>query len=690
MKKICQRISKLTIVVLVAFISFASMAQEGTKATNPRPNAAPCYNYWSVGAFGGLMQFNGDLSRDHWINLYPHGVGYDFGVVATKQFSRVLGVRASIAYGMVQGRVENKFTWDYQDGNGTPAYISQSFKSYVLQSDFAVTINWSNWILGYKPDRLFSSYLIAGIGMDQSKGTKRDLSTGDDLSYLGEKGNPINVGNTDGMGRMNLQFKVLAGIGFDFNINKHFSIPLEFAWRMQNSDYLDMTRGGAQNMVNDMYSSATIGVTYKFGYKCPKVAEETAVVVPAAVPVAVVEPKIRFTVIAPRNIPVERKVKEIFPIRNYVFFDLGSAAIPGRYVLLTKSQVPEFKEDKLEMYPPKNLSGRSDRQMVVYYNVINILGARLVSNPSATVRLTGASMEGPEDGKAMAESVKRYLVDVFGIDGSKINTEGRVKPRVPSEQPGGTKELDLLREGDRRVSIWSTSPALLMEFQTGEDAPLKPVEIIAMQNAPVESYVSFNVDGATLALTSWSLEIRDGKGAVQQYGPYSQEQVSIPGKTILGAIPEGNYKVTMIGQAKNGTTVKRDTTVNMVLWTPPKDAEVMRFSIIYEFNESKAIAIYDKYLTEIVVTKIPSGATVIIHGYTDIVGDEAYNQTLSLARANDVRDIMAKGLSKANRSDVKFEVHGFGEDQALSPFENKFPEERFYNRTVIIDIVPAK
>jgi hypothetical protein len=55
-----------------------------------------------------------------------------------------------------------------------------------------------------------------------------------------------------------------------------------------------------------------------------------------------------------------------------------------------------------------------------------------------------------------------------------------------------------------------------------------------------------------------------------------------------------------------------------------------------------------------------------------------------------VKGIMENGLSKANRNDVKIEVYGFGEDENLSPFENKFPEERFYNRTVIIDIVPQK
>jgi outer membrane protein OmpA-like peptidoglycan-associated protein len=128
----------------------------------------------------------------------------------------------------------------------------------------------------------------------------------------------------------------------------------------------------------------------------------------------------------------------------------------------------------------------------------------------------------------------------------------------------------------------------------------------------------------------------------------------------------------------------------MVLWTPSEREEGLRFSIIFEFNESKAITIYEKYLTDIVTPKIPKGGTVIIHGHTDIIGDAAHNLELSLARANEVKGIIENALSNAGRTDVKFEVHGFGKDESLSPFENKVPEERFYNRTVIIDIMPPK
>jgi len=418
----------------------------------------------------------------------------------------------------------------------------------------------------------------------------------------------------------------------------------------------------------------------------------TPIEVVAALPteVVVIDPEVEFTVTSPTNIQGERRVKETFPIRNYIFFDLGSTEIPARYVLLKKDQVKDFKEEQLESNAPKKLSGRSDRQMIVYYNILNILGDRMQKNPETTIKLVGSSEQGTADAKEMAESVKEYLVNVFGIDPSRISTEGRIKPKLPSIKPGRTNELVLLREGDRRVSIESNSPVLLMEFQNGPNASLKPVELISLQEAPVESYATFDAAGAGEAFNTWSLELTDEAGNVQYYGPYTEEKVSIPGATILGTRPEGDYKVSMIGQTKSGKTVRKETTTHIVLWKPAENEEGMRFSVIYEFDESKAIPMYAKYLTEVVVPKIPEGGTVIIHGHTDVIGEEDYNQKLSLARANDVKKIMENGLSKAGRNDVKFEIFGYGEDPNLSLFDNKYPEERFYNRTVIIDIIPQK
>jgi outer membrane protein OmpA-like peptidoglycan-associated protein len=116
----------------------------------------------------------------------------------------------------------------------------------------------------------------------------------------------------------------------------------------------------------------------------------------------------------------------------------------------------------------------------------------------------------------------------------------------------------------------------------------------------------------------------------------------------------------------------------------------LRYSILFDFDKSKTIDNYEKFLTDIVTPLIPENGTVIIHGHTDIIGDEKYNLTLSRDRANGAQKIIERALMAAGKQGVKFETYGFGEDEGLAPFENDHPEKRFYNRTVIIDIIPAK
>jgi outer membrane protein OmpA-like peptidoglycan-associated protein len=320
---------------------------------------------------------------------------------------------------------------------------------------------------------------------------------------------------------------------------------------------------------------------------------------------------------------------------------------------------------------------------------LNILGDRMVKNPNTTIRLIGSSEQGPKDGREMAQSTKNYLVDIFGINPARITIEGRVKPVIASVQQGGTVDLVLLQEGDRRVTIESNSPELLMEFYSGTNA-MRPVEIVSGQVAPPESYIFINADGGTEAYTSWSLEFKDDQGAVQNFGPYTKDKISISGNSVLGNRAEGDYEVTLIGQSKSGKTLKKETKAHLVNWAPANTEEATRFSVIYEFNRSKTIKLYEKYINDVIVPKIPNNGTVEIHGYADNTGSDAYNMNLSLARANDVKSIIQIKLNKLGRHDVKFVVVGYGEDAKKAPFDNKYPEQRYYNRTVIIDINPTK
>ena len=424
-------------------------------------------------------------------------------------------------------------------------------------------------------------------------------------------------------------------------------------------------------------STVRAGIALKFG-KATKITPENTTT-PAAIHDFVLNVR------APLAAPLKRRVSETLPLRASVFFDEGSTQLSPRYVTLTNGQAAGFKESQLQD-ESADMAGRSARQLNVYHNLLNIIGDRLRANPDATITLTGAASEGPAAGKLLAENVKQYLVTAFGIDGARITTVGRTKPVIPSEQPGGTKELVLLRAGDRRVDITSASPQLLMEVGGGM---MRPVQINTTQINPMDSQVVLNIDSASQLLKSWSVDVTDDKGTAQHYGPYTRDQESIPAASILGSNASGDYKLVMTGETRKGLPIRKESTLHLVRQDEAPTVG-LRYSILYDFDKSDATNAYDKFLTDVVAASIADGSTVIIHGHTDIIGDDAHNMQLSKDRANDVQRVLEAALIKAGKNNVKFNTLGFGEDTGNAPFDNNMPEERFYNRTVIIDIVPVK
>jgi outer membrane protein OmpA-like peptidoglycan-associated protein len=482
-----------------------------------------------------------------------------------------------------------------------------------------------------------------------------------------------------------------AGVGIDIPLSKR-------------SSETQMTLSPFASFQTDMFQSPrtvetwsiyTIraGIALKFGTgKVKPVAVEAppTVVLPVVTPIIVVEKDVQFSVRAPKIIPSNRQVKESFPIRNSIFFNMGSIEIPSRYVLLNLNAAASFKEEQLQEDQPNNLNrGRSARQMAVYYNILNITGSRMRANLSTSIVLSGASDKNPDEGKQMAEKVKQYLVTNFSIEPSRITTEGRDKPLNPSELPGATRELALLREGDRRVDITSNSDGIMMQVGGTVTNYMRPVEIKSYQQDPLDSHVIFTADGASKSYKTWSVELTDENAAVQRFGPYTEDQASIPGKTILGKNLQGNYKIVMIAETNAGLIVRKDSYVSLIKTNDPKQ-EGLRYSILFDFDQSKSIESYQNFLIEVVCPLVPDNGTVIIHGHTDIIGETAYNLNLSKERAEGAQKIIKDAIEKSGKKGVRYESYGFGEDTSMSPFENAYPEERFYNRTVIIDIIPNK
>lgn len=429
-----------------------------------------------------------------------------------------------------------------------------------------------------------------------------------------------------------------------------------------------------------------VGVALKFG-KSKEVVQPIKMVEEKVV-TPVVEKEVQFTVKSPGMVRTKRNVNETFPLRNYVFFEKDSSNIPGRYVMLNKEEAKAFKEEQLLNLKSSQFTGPTAQKLNIYYNILNITGDRMRNNPKSTITLVGSSAKGKTEGKMMAMKVKQYLVNEFGIDSTRIMVTGRVKPLIPTEEEGFGVYSDLQRVEDNRVDIISESPELLMEAGTSDSTMLNPIKLLTVQEDPIDNNIIFNNAGAREILSSWSIDITDVKGQTKHFGPYMQDQVSISGKTFLGNSNYNTYKVVMTGQSKSGKEVKKESTFTLALKDEPETG--LRFSILFDFDKYETVASYTDYLTKIVASFIPANGTVIIHGHTDIIGQEEYNKQLSDKRAEEAKKILEQAVQKNGTMGVKFETYGYGADEKIAPYGNKLPEERCYNRTVIIDIIPAK
>lgn len=501
-----------------------------------------------------------------------------------------------------------------------------------------------------------------------------NLSNGYDYSFI----DTANVGVTRTSDLANVRSFVVGGqlgLGYDLVVKGPKASPqilaTPFVQFRLGQDLLDPPAGST-----DDYGANTIrvGLQVKFG-------------TPGVPPIDTGDNHHAggFSVRAPNVVTSSRRLQETFPLRNYVFFDAGSTNLPERYKQLSSSEASTFREDQLirggaETGRNDPMMVRSRRQMEVYYNVLNIFADRMRRNPAAKITLSGAANGDADAGKKMAQNVKDYLVSRFGIDAGRITVEGKAMPthRSGSGASGG-EDRKLLDAENYRVEI-SAQPQDL----------LQPVSIISMQDELIDNDIVLTVPNDE-KIASWRAEITERGGAPQMFGPFTNRNIArIDSKTLLGSRNEGRYTARAVILWKDG----KETTSNaedfrLVRSDDEEEESGTRYSILFEFDESKTVETYRDFLAKIVAPAIPDGASVIIHGHTDVSGEPDYNAKLSQKRCDAAREILQAELDRLGRK-ATFDSYGFGEDERRSPFNNALPEQRYYNRTVVIEVVPGR
>jgi outer membrane protein OmpA-like peptidoglycan-associated protein len=114
---------------------------------------------------------------------------------------------------------------------------------------------------------------------------------------------------------------------------------------------------------------------------------------------------------------------------------------------------------------------------------------------------------------------------------------------------------------------------------------------------------------------------------------------------------------------------------------PPAKKKIVLRGVNFDFNKSDIRADAQPILDEAISTlKEYTDITLSVDGYTDGIGTEAYNQKLSVRRAQAVADYLAKGGIAAARMAVK----GFGKSNPVA--SNDTAEGRAENRRVELKI----
>jgi outer membrane protein OmpA-like peptidoglycan-associated protein len=381
-------------------------------------------------------------------------------------------------------------------------------------------------------------------------------------------------------------------------------------------------------------------------------------------------------VVYPSDVTIEElTIIDSSPLLNYIFFEAGQSTLPEHYHLLkTQAEAGGFDEKMLQ------------DTMTKYYDVLNIIGKRLVENPEANVELVGCVSDKGEEknnltlSRARAESVKSYLQYIWNIDPGRLIVTARKLPEIPS--------TSRVQEGvveNQRVEIRSGSPAILDSIKS-----TYTFEVADSNEITIQPNIKPGYD-----LKEWKIWVKGDETLLK----------SIEGQGNM--IPDASFNLVEYGLSKigafktlstgatltdiTGQTFETDVFKTNIKYITRVESKAQKLE--YKVVEKYALILFDfdssdiKERNKTVIDRVTArikelpDASVTILGQTDIIGTEDYNVALSIRRAQSVyQTVMDSGISSPERVTSK------GNGPHDPPYNNASPEGRSFNRTVIITI----
>ncbi len=408
----------------------------------------------------------------------------------------------------------------------------------------------------------------------------------------------------------------------------------------------------------------------------------------------------------------ENRGESIMPLLNYLFFEENSANIPERYRRIVATQTKGYRADD-----PRMVSTLDH-----YYDMLNIIGQRMRDHRNARIRLVGCNADrGAEKGatelsRRRAVALRSYLTEVWGIAPERLVVEARNLPQVPGRALGSTDAAD---EENRRVEVLSDDPRILeplhvmdtvrrctpdsvlitlksLKSEASNSAQRSPqlIELITEDSqrrtihlGDTTRSVVYALSHSFVASSNWlHLRARDDQrsSALQETKSLKSDEQSRTQDSNKQAFESGKNSAGFGRETETDLSQEQESTVMIPVHfrtlkqkalNADRDSTIDRIRLILFDYDRSDLSTLNRALIQHVQERINAGARVVVEGFSDELGDEAYNRRLSEERAR-------RSASGIRAKDVQ--VSGRGES---AEFPNSLPEGRFYNRSVCFTII---
>lgn len=352
----------------------------------------------------------------------------------------------------------------------------------------------------------------------------------------------------------------------------------------------------------------------------------------------------------------------VMPLLPYLFFDRGSSTIPSRYQSRASATTSAFASSQLD----------ASRTLESYYQILNILGERLTTYPTAQLTIVGAT-DGSEEGglelaRARAEAARDYLKDVWSLNTKRLRVVARLSPERASS--GRTEEG---AEENRRVEFTSKNPRILAPLFTRDTlVTTDPPQVIVVPRVEAEA----GVKRASLVMSNRADQVVN-----------TRDESTVPaewriGLSDLSTASQDTLTIAFTARDNHDQQITRVRTLPVETRTLAikrsgafEDAELEEYRLIlFDFGTTAPTG-ENRRVAERIRERLKPNSKVRVDGFTDKIGDEANNRRLALLRAQAT-------AATLGRPDAQ--VRGIGEDELI--FDNSLPEGRLYSRTVRIQI----